>query len=81
MLLRCTPAARERERRDWEQREVALMQQEEEEQARRAAHRNAVKELSGLTQVRYTSTACCTRLLYYSGPGCQDWSNRSQSRE
>lgn len=43
---------RERERREWEQREAALMQLEEEEQARRAAHRSAVKELSGLTQVK-----------------------------
>lgn len=42
--------ARELQRREWEEREAALMQQQEEEQQRRTAHRNAVKELSGLTQ-------------------------------
>eukprot|EP00879_Flechtneria_rotunda_P004695 GHRR01004959.1.p1 GENE.GHRR01004959.1~~GHRR01004959.1.p1 ORF type:complete len:282 (+),score=121.16 GHRR01004959.1:1188-2033(+) len=41
---------RELQRREWEQREAALMQQVEEEQQRRAAHRTAVKELSGQTQ-------------------------------
>lgn len=42
---------RELQRREWEEREAALMQQQEEEQQRRTARRNAVKELSGLTEV------------------------------
>uniref|UniRef100_A0A383VA82 Uncharacterized protein n=1 Tax=Tetradesmus obliquus TaxID=3088 RepID=A0A383VA82_TETOB len=42
--------ARELQRREWEEREAALMQQQEEEQQRRTARRNAVKELSGLTE-------------------------------
>jgi hypothetical protein len=45
------PACRELQRREWEEREAALIQQQEEEQQRKTAHRNAVKELSGLTQV------------------------------
>lgn len=51
LLLLVLLSTRERDRRDWEQREAVLLQQQEEEQARRTAHRNAVKELSGLTQV------------------------------
>jgi hypothetical protein len=50
------PACRELQRREWEQREAALMQQQEEEQQRKTAHRNAVKELSGLTQVSGINT-------------------------
>lgn len=54
---------RERERRQWEEQESTLLKQEEEKQQRRAARQNAVRELSGQTQVRviYHSAEC--RLL------------------